>query len=247
MQQVFWNLMNNAVKFTPSRGRVAVRTANPAPGTLTVEVRDTGVGIDPDMLGRIFRPFEQAERTLRRRFGGLGLGLTISRRLVEVHGGTLVASSAGTDRGATFTVTLETIPAPEALARCDEAPAIDGVAPGPPASLRILLVEDHEDTRRAMSRLLRMQGHEVTTADTVRAALDLAARETFDLLISDIGLPDGSGLELMRQLRQVRGIALSGFGSEDDLRRSREAGFAHHLTKPVNFRTLEQLIRGLSH
>jgi two-component system, chemotaxis family, CheB/CheR fusion protein len=246
MQQVFWNLMNNAVKFTPAGGRVVVRTANPAPGALTVEVSDTGVGIDPDMLRRIFRPFEQAERTLRRRFGGLGLGLTISRRLVEMHGGTLVVSSAGTDRGATFTITLETVPAPGALPHFEGVPAVDGVATGPPAALRILLVEDHEDTRRAMSRLLRMQGHAVTAADTVRAALDLAAREVFDLLISDIGLPDGSGLELMRQLQQVRGIALSGFGTEDDLRRSREAGFAYHLTKPVNFRTLEQLIQGLS-
>ncbi len=246
MQQVFWNLMNNAVKFTPAGGRIVVRSANPAPGTLTVEVSDTGVGIGPDMLGRIFHPFEQAEQTLRRRFGGLGLGLTISRRLVEMHGGTLVASSAGTDRGATFTVTLETTPPPGASPRRDGVPALDGVAPGPSAALRILLVEDHEDTRRAMSRLLRMQGHDVTTADTVRAALELAARETFDLLISDIGLPDGSGLELMQRLRQVRGIALSGFGSEDDRRRSREAGFAHHLTKPVNFRTLEQLIQDLS-
>jgi signal transduction histidine kinase len=238
LQQIFWNLIRNAVKFTATGGRVEVRTANPEPNSLAVEIIDTGIGIDADSLKRIFAAFEQGQGAALRRTGGLGLGLAISRALVEAHGGTLEGFSAGRDQGATFRVTLPASEAPPAAAR---SPGRQGQMKG----RRILLVDDHVDTSRAMKRLLTRMGHEVDTADSVRTAVEAARQHPFDLLISDIGLPDGTGLELIQQIRQIQpidGIALSGYGMEDDIRRSKEAGFVDHLTKPVNFKRLESLI-----
>jgi two-component system, chemotaxis family, CheB/CheR fusion protein len=159
-----------------------------------------------------------------------------------LHGGRLEAFSAGTGRGATFTLRLETIPTLEAEPTSEPDRGGDTALRG----LRILLVEDHEDTQRALARLLGRRGHLVRTVGGVREALDAAEDDTFDLLISDLGLPDGTGLDVMRQLQGrpgLRGIALSGFGMEEDRKRSRDAGFAHHLTKPVDFRDLEEAIR----
>jgi PAS domain S-box-containing protein len=240
VQQILWNIIRNAVKFTPSDGKVIVRSNNEN-GNVRISISDTGIGIEPEVIGRIFSPFEQADRLITRQFGGLGLGLTISKRLAELHNGTLVAQSDGRDRGATFVLTLPAVPT---AAR--GGPGKSGGPPSAPATRarKILLVEDHDDTRRSMARLLGRR-HEVRDANSIAAALEIAGSEPFDLVISDLGLPDGSGLDLMRELRQrsgLRGICLSGFGMEDDLARSADAGFTRHLTKPVDLDKLQAAI-----
>ena len=240
IQQVLSNLLSNAVKFTPEGGQVTLRSSNPPGGRLRLEVTDTGIGIEPDVLPRLFSPFEQGERTRVRRYGGLGLGLVISKGIVDLHGGTLAASSEGRDRGATFALELATV------ALMEEAKPAQPAAPRPAGKCSILLVEDHADTLLIMVRVLKSLGFTVIPAKSVAEALDAAANRDFDLLVSDIGLPDGSGLDIMRTVRErygVRGIALSGFGQEEDVVRSREAGFAEHLVKPVNFQMLESVIR----
>jgi signal transduction histidine kinase/ActR/RegA family two-component response regulator len=248
LQQVFWNLIKNAVKFTPKGGTLAIRSRNePDPAAppgglrLVVEVADTGIGIEPEALPRIFNAFEQGGAAITRQFGGLGLGLAISHSVVERHQGRLTASSAGRDRGATFTLEIAAMPEPAAARAGTPSPA-----PAPRRALRILLVEDHVDTLKIMARLLGRLGHAVTTADRVGAALEAAAGADFDLIVSDLGLPDGTGLDLIRHLRASRpipGIALSGFGMEEDVRKSHEAGFTAHLTKPVDFGKLTDAIQ----
>jgi PAS domain S-box-containing protein len=238
LQQVFWNLLKNAIKFTPQGGTIAVRTSDEG-GDLAVEVRDTGIGIAPEDLSRIFDSFEQGSRDQARRFGGLGLGLAISKGLVELHGGTLVAESGGVGQGAVFTARFPALEMP-ITAALEAAPAERR-----PGGQRVLIVDDHHDTLLAMADLLEMMGYAVGTADSVAAALRTVEGGRFDVVISDIGLPDGSGLDLMRQLHartSVRGIALSGFGMEEDQRRSLEAGFSEHLTKPIDLQQLEQAL-----
>jgi PAS domain S-box-containing protein len=253
LQQVFWNLIKNAVRFTHSPGRIGVRTWNApgfdsetAAGILVVELSDSGVGIDPEVLPRIFDAFEQGDPAISRQFGGLGLGLAISRGLAEAHGWLLEAASEGKGRGATFTLRLPVEPPlPDGPLR----PAARGEPAAAAAALRVLLVEDNAETLRMMTRLLRSRGYHVIPAHSLASALETAGREAFDVVVSDIGLTDGSGLDLMRQIlaeRPVPGIAVSGFGTEDDLRKSREAGFALHLTKPIDFPTLEGAIRSLA-
>jgi two-component system, chemotaxis family, CheB/CheR fusion protein len=221
-----------ATKFTPLGGEIFVRTRNEeGNGQLYTEVRDTGAGISPEALPRIFQAFEQAEALTTRRFGGLGLGLSIAKAVVEMHG-SITAASDGRDKGATFTVRLVTVPPPQGTTAADHA---CGEAV-PSAKSLVLLVEDHPDTARVMARLLEGSGHSVRTAHSAASALQLAAAGAFDVVVSDIGLPDATGYELMAQLvarHRMKGIALSGYGSEQDLQRSREAGFAEHLVKPV--------------
>ena len=248
LQQVFLNLLSNAVKFTPEGGAITIRSSDgpDGGGSFRAEVSDTGVGIEPHVLPKLFAAFEQGGHAVTRQFGGLGLGLSIVRAMVELHGGRVTASSAGTAKGASFVIELPTIPAPQvAAASAPPAPASLAPALYGAAARRVLLVEDHADTRNVMSRLLASFGFRVSAAGSVREALDLSERETFDLLVSDIGLPDGSGTEVMRVLgrrQQIKGIALSGFGRDEDLRRSAEAGFLQHLTKPVNFNTLREVL-----
>ncbi|HSK79820.1 MAG TPA: ATP-binding protein [Thermoanaerobaculia bacterium] len=250
LTQVLWNLLSNAVKFTPAEGTITVRSRREPGedgGWLRIEIRDDGIGIEPDVLPRLFEGFEQGERSITRQFGGLGLGLAISKAIAEMHGGSLAAASEGRGRGATFTLKL-----PDrgdlAVKEADHA-AEAGGTDGAGRSLHLLLVEDHADTAEAMADLLRLLGHRVDVAGTVAAALDTAqgsAGDPFDLVVSDLGLPDGTGLDLMRELTRrhgLRGIALSGYGMEEDIRKSREAGFARHLTKPVNLQALESAIR----
>jgi PAS domain S-box-containing protein len=242
IQQILWNLIRNAVKFTPDGGQIIVRSHNDG-DKLCVTIIDTGIGIEPEAIGRIFTPFEQAGQSITQQFGGLGLGLAISKRLAEMHGGTIVAQSEGRNRGATFIFTLPTIATP--AKRRENAPA--PVAGGNVRSLRILLVEDHEDTRRSLVRLLG-RTHTVREAPSVESALAAAKEEQFDLVISDVGLPDGNGLELMRILRDdhgLKGICLSGFGMEEDIARSSDAGFCEHLTKPIDIQKLEAIIHSL--
>jgi CheY-like chemotaxis protein len=209
---------------------------------LCVRVSDTGVGIEPELLPRIFEAFQQGESSLVQQFGGLGLGLAISRWVAEAHGGKLTAASAGKGQGATFVLELTATAATAAGAVASPGDPNHGDAT---PALRILLAEDNLDTLRVMARLLRLRGYEVSTAESLGSALKIAASQEFDLVVSDISLPDGSGLELMRRLKacgNVKGIALSGFGMEDDIQRSREAGFAAHLIKPVDARALNETI-----
>jgi PAS domain S-box-containing protein len=240
IQQVFWNLLNNGVKFTPQGGRIFIRTANDG-GRFVFEITDTGIGIEPEHQARIFHAFEQGEVSIVRQFGGLGLGLTISQTLLRLHGGTISVQSEGKDRGASFKVVLEVLREP-IVTPIKASNGDSSIA----RSLRLLLVDDHADTRRILSRLLGKCGHEVSTADSGQSALKLLETEQFDALISDIGLPDTSGYELVREVKRrqpVQGIALSGFGMEEDVRRSLEAGFDYHLTKPVEFQELRGLLQ----
>ncbi|MEY2489471.1 MAG: hypothetical protein QOC70_1413 [Verrucomicrobiota bacterium] len=237
LQQIFWNLIKNAVKFTPEGGRLEIRTANEQ-GQLRVEVSDSGMGIDAETLPKIFNAFEQGDRN---RLGGLGLGLAISKALVETHNGKLTAKSAGRNQGATFTALFP-------LAKNHATASAASVPPSPAVrkSMRVLLVEDHEDTNRSLTSLLRRRGYHVQAARSVQSALELAANERFDVLVSDIGLPDGSGIDLMHAINSehpIFGIALTGFGMEEDVRRSHEVGFHHHLIKPVDLNRLDALIQ----
>ena len=238
LQQIFWNLINNAVKFTPSDGQISISTSSTSKGELRVAIADTGLGIESETLPRIFDAFEQGGRT---QLGGLGLGLAISKALVEAHEGTITAQSAGRNKGSTFTLIFPT--SEKAVAQI--APA---VSPKLPAHLamRILLVEDHEDSNRSLTNLLRRRGYHVQSALNFQSALDLGTKGEFDVLISDLALPDGSGIDLMQTLQSTRpllGIALTGFGMEDDVRKSREAGFQHHLVKPIDLNKLDLLIQ----
>jgi len=250
LQQVFWNLIKNGVKFTPENGRITIETLNPSPTEIEVRVRDTGIGIEPDKLDRIFNAFEQGQISITRRFGGLGLGLAISKAMVEAHGGEIRAESVGRDQGATFTITLKTVKAPAVAVPADDNGSArpDGKQNMPDSRRhRVLVVDDHEDTCTGMKMMLQRRGYEITVAHNADQALASAEAQKFDLLISDIGLPDRSGYELMRELsgKGLRGIALSGFGSEHDISKARAAGFSEHLTKPINFDKLEEAIRSL--
>jgi PAS domain S-box-containing protein len=231
--QVIWNVVKNAVKFTPQGGEITLATHDLADDHVVLAVRDTGVGIEADMLPKIFNAFEQGASDTARLFGGLGLGLAISRELVNRQGGTLTASSGGQGKGATFTLMF-----PSTAAMAEAIPAACANLPPPSGGKGgyILLVEDHRDTAKSMMALLRRMGHRVVHAGTVAAALFAAGSEPFDLIISDIGLPDGSGLDLMRQLRlisSIPGIAISGLGMAEDIRKSSDAGFLVHVTKPI--------------
>jgi signal transduction histidine kinase len=261
LTQVFWNLLKNAIKFTPVGGQIYVRsrreTADGA-NLLLVEIQDTGIGITAETLPRIFGAFEQGDREITQQFGGLGLGLAISKAIVDAHGGTISAKSSGKGEGATFCVSLPL---------CADSEAMKP-APGPPqepapktipasSAVRLLMVEDHPDTAHVLARMLRRAGFHVTVATSIAQGLAeaAAAHDTVDpsgrthpirLVVSDLGLPDGSGTELMRALSdkyRLQGIALSGFGMEDDVRRSSAAGFSRHLTKPVDFDLLLTTIR----
>lgn len=239
IQQIFWNLLNNAIKFTPPAGRITLRTWNEN-DTLRVEVADSGIGIAAERLDKVFDAFEQAHGALS---SGLGLGLAICRALTSLHGGSIEARSGGIGQGATFAVTL---PVSRELLNWTKAPAADAQTMA--AGTRVLLVEDHADTAETLERLLTRRGYAVATAASLRAAAECLAEGEFDVLVSDIGLPDGSGLELMPQFlaaaegRPIAGIALSGFGMPEDVERSQRAGFHEHLTKPVDFALLQKAL-----
>ena len=240
LQQVFWNLINNAVKFTSQGGQVTLRTFNDKDGRFHFDIEDTGIGIEPQRLASLFRPFEQADPSVSRQFGGLGLGLAISKRLIDLHHGRIEAESRGRSFGATFKVTLDA--QPEGTAAVGVNHRLGGKTSKP---LRILLVEDHKDTRRTLSRLLTHFGHDVVTADNVERAMSRMASNNIDAVLCDIGLPDGSGYEVAAQARAsggIKAIALTGFGTEQDVQRSKEAGFDFHLVKPINFQELQKIL-----
>jgi len=250
LEQVVRNLLENAARFTPAGGNIEIRTSNSAPGVLQILCLDTGVGIEAADLSRIFKAFEQCERSVKRGYGGLGLGLAISKALVEAHGGSITARSAGHGRGATFEVNLQTVP--ETLTQNGQnSPAPVAFLPTPKAPsppCRILLVEDHCDTRLLLARLLKRFGYEVDMAEDARTALDLAGTADFDILISDIGLPDGNGLQLVQSIHErqpIPAIAVSGYGAESDRQQSRDAGYSEHLVKPIDSKRLVETIERL--
>jgi signal transduction histidine kinase len=249
LQQVFWNLIKNSVKFTPEKGSISIETLNPAPDKIEVRVIDTGIGIESETIHKIFDAFEQGQSDITRRFGGLGLGLTISKTLIDAQGGHIRVQSAGKNQGTTFTVELNTVESPiERDGHGEDRPTDRKPDVAVASHRRVLLVDDHYDTCLGMKRMLERRGYDITIAHSAEQAVEKVRTQEFDLLISDIGLPDRSGYELMREVRlnkRLPGIALSGFGSEQDVNQAREAGFAEHLTKPINFERLEKTIQSL--
>ena len=245
LQQVVANLLSNAIKFTPGGGRVDVRVETAA-GAAVVQVSDTGCGISPGFLPHVFERFRQADGGVTRRAGGLGVGLTIARQLVEMHGGTIAAQSDGEGRGATFTVTMPLIeenrvPESEPVPPCDHGVRIDGV--------RILLVEDDPDTRNVMRLVLSQVGAAVTPSPSAEDAMRRLVAQEFDVMLCDIGLPGEDGYSLMRRTRMLPGrlgrlpaLALSAFARDRDRDRARDAGFDGHLAKPLELRELQRLL-----
>jgi signal transduction histidine kinase/CheY-like chemotaxis protein len=243
IEQVLSNLLDNALKYTPAGGTIRVAVRAQAERAV-LEVSDDGEGIAPELLGRMFDLFVQGERGLARQRGGLGIGLTMAKRLVELHEGTIRAASAGPGRGATITVEL---PATEAPA----LRAADKPAPAAPAPRRVLVIEDNADGRETLAALLRLWGHEVHGAEDGARGLEAAARLRPQLALVDIGLPDIDGYEIARRLRAdpamrgMRLVALTGYGMAEDRRRALAAGFDEHLAKPVEPSALEALLRSL--
>jgi PAS domain S-box-containing protein len=246
LHQVFWNILKNAVKFTPHSGEIGVRTSNPTPATIAIEVQDGGVGIAAQALPRIFGAFEQADQSMSRQFGGLGIGLTICKAIVDLLGGTIHAESAGPGEGARFRVEL-----PIARDMDEVVPkTTDPVTTMMADSVRVLVVDDHEDTLRVLRRLLESIGYQLATAASATAALNYIAANQVDVLVSDVGLPDATGHDLMRQVKRIRdvpAVAISGYGSATDIQKSREAGFYAHLTKPLDFDLLHATIQQALH
>lgn len=240
LEQIISNIVGNAIKFTPQGGTVLITTRNDEAGDFIIEVQDTGIGFSSDAQARIFSPFEQADASIHSRFGGLGLGLSIAHTLADLHGGSLQAASDGIGHGAKFTVRFKGAP-PEFATLAGNGSA---------SPFRILLAEDNEDARRCMTALLESAGYEVCAAAEVKSAIELAARHNFDLLVADLGLPDGTGSELLLKLREsnptLRAIAISGYGLPQDVLKSRAAGFLAHLVKPVHFTELKNAIEPLA-
>ncbi len=258
LQQIFWNVLKNAVKFTPANGSITVRTrVSSAEREVSVEVTDSGIGMLREELARVFDAFSQgdhAEAGGAHRFGGLGLGLTITKQLVLLHNGRIRATSPGRGAGSTFIVDFPLIktptPAPEESAPTGRGEQSPVVSARREPRRKLLLVEDHETTRQTLARLLDRRGYDVVSAGTLAEARTAAEAQQFDILVSDLGLPDGNGHTLMAELQArqpgaLRGIALSGYGMEEDLIRSRDAGFSEHLIKPVEIQVLEQALRRL--
>jgi CheY-like chemotaxis protein len=243
LSQVFVNLFRNAVKYTNPHGWIDIRLRREERLAVVV-MRDSGIGIDPAMLPSLFEPFTQADRSLARSEGGLGLGLTLVRRLVEMHGGVVEVSSPGPGQGSTFTVRLPL--GSDRAVVAEERPAAS--APDVHASRRILVVEDSADSAETLAIMLRLAGHQVQIAPDGPSALEAFERYEPSVVILDIGLPGMDGYEVARRLRashdgrRISLIALTGYGQAEDRRRSAEAGFDHHLVKPVDPVILEELL-----
>jgi signal transduction histidine kinase/ActR/RegA family two-component response regulator len=243
IEQVVGNLLDNADKFSPSGSAIRVRVARSGEHAL-LEVEDRGEGIPPDMLARIFDAFVQAPQDLSRSRGGMGLGLALVRRLVELHHGSVTATSGGAGTGATFTVRLPIVAPPHGSA-VTPLPADAGLAPQ-----RILVVEDNEDARTMLATMLELEGHQVRAVGTGAAALETAHAWHPVVMIVDIGLPDIDGYAIARRMRELaappRLLALSGYGQAEDERRAYDAGFDVHLTKPVDPELLRRVLAGMT-
>jgi CheY-like chemotaxis protein len=256
LQQAVWNLLTNAVKFTGPGGRIAIRV-DPTASTVSVSVTDDGIGIDPDVLPHVFDRFRQADSSITRAHGGLGLGLAIVRHLVELHGGTVAAASDGRGRGATFTISLPSAtraPAQRAVAGMP-GPELDDVPPALLQTVRALVVEDDADAGELVAEILRQAGATVITADSAPAARDIVARERLSVIVSDIAMPGEDGLELIRRTRalgdtelaRTPAIALTAYARAGDRERALAAGYQAHLPKPVEpvelLRTVAAVVR----
>jgi CheY-like chemotaxis protein len=237
LSQVLSNLLNNAAKYTEAGGHIRL-AAKPQDGSVEISVIDNGMGIPPETLPKIFQMFTQGDGSIERAQGGLGVGLALTKRLIELHGGRITARSEGPGRGATFVVQLPTIEGPAAApAQPDHSPA----AAKSGQALRILLVDDNVDFVTSLALLLEESGHEVRVAHDAGAALEAAATLRPEVAFLDLGLPGVSGYELARRLRESSAaaetvlVALSGWGQPQDRARSKSAGFSRHLVKPVEF------------
>jgi PAS domain S-box-containing protein len=248
LAQVLLNLLNNAAKYTPEGGRISLLVER-ADSQGVVRVRDTGMGIPAEMLPHIFELFTQVDRTLDRAEGGLGIGLTLVRRLTEMHGGRVEAHSEGPGQGSEFVVRLPLMQEePPAVALTESA---DPVRPARPSGRRVLVVDDNRDSAESLALLLRLFGNDVRTAHDGRQGLVVAETYRPDVVLLDIGLPGLNGYEVARQLRErpklagVVLVALTGFGTEEDRRQARAAGFDHHMVKPVDLDALQELLVSL--
>ena len=263
LQQVFWNLITNAARNSPAGSHLTISTRNTTPDSLAIEFKDEGRGLKASQLDAIFEPFIQGTADGAEQRPGLGLGLSIGRWIVEAHGGTLVAESPGPGSGATFRVVLGTADVTEAATidrpRARDATAVEPAAVEPtvlehdgagrPRIPRtILLVEDNPDSLRALSMSLSLLGYEVRPANSLRTALAAAENPGYDLILSDLELGDGTGLDLLRSMgpgRKVPAIAITGYGSEEDRKMCLDAGFEMHLIKPIETRQLDDAIRSI--
>jgi CheY-like chemotaxis protein/two-component sensor histidine kinase len=243
MEQVLVNLLNNAAKYTEPGGNISVAVERVG-NECELKVRDTGAGIVAEMLPRVFDLFVQADKSLDRSQGGLGIGLTLVKRLVALHGGTVEARSEGIGHGSEFVVRLPVVAEVSGL-KPEDAPAPAQKTQNP---LRVLTVDDNVDTAESLAMLLKLFGHETRVAHTGQRALQMAVAEKPDVLVLDIGLPGMSGYQVAERIRQqgelvnVRLIAVSGYGQDADRERARVAGFNHHLVKPVNPARLQELL-----
>jgi signal transduction histidine kinase len=252
LKQVFWNVIKNAAKFTPVGGQIAVETTTSHQADeIVISISDTGIGMTDGELSRIFQAFSQGDHALEggsHRFGGIGLGLSISLVMVKRHLGSISATSEGRNKGTSFQIGLPLMSVADRAHSTAVALSGDSAAiAGPPVKARrILLVEDHKPTSSALADILARRSYQVVSASCLAEARAAADVESFDILISDIGLPDGDGYQLMTELSHRKGlvgIALSGYGMEKDLTRSHAAGFLTHLTKPVGIEALDRALR----
>jgi CheY-like chemotaxis protein len=248
LDQIISNLLNNAAKFTDRGGCIRL-TARVQKDDLLVSVRDNGIGIDANVLPSIFEPFRQAESTLERSQGGLGIGLSLVRKLVEMHGGTILAHSEGHGTGAEFIVRLPLLEYDPSFAAVSQT----GDVQRPGSALSILVVDDNVDAAEMLSSLLVLEGHRVVKVHDGLSALTAAQEQRPDVVLLDIGLPHLNGYEVARRLREEAGlqatwiIAMTGYGQESDRRRALEAGCNEHLSKPVAPSTLRACLAGVQH
>jgi CheY-like chemotaxis protein len=245
LKQVLANLLNNAAKYTEPGGHVQL-SAEREGSEVIVRVRDTGIGILPEMLPRIFESFVQGDRSIDRTQGGLGIGLTLAKSLVEMHGGKIEAHSPGVGKGSAFVVRLPVVPEVKPL----EPEAVEKRMTTTVPSLRLLVVDDNPDTVESLAMLLRLYGHDVMTADSGPAGLEAALADERDVIMLDIGLPSIDGHEVARRIRAHTAkpvlIAMTGYGQTEDRQKSKEAGFDYHLTKPVDLDRLQDLLGKIS-
>jgi CheY-like chemotaxis protein len=251
LAQVFSNLVHNACKFTPDGGRISILAEREGEEAV-IRVKDTGIGIEPKSLPRIFDMFAQPDGSVDREHGGLGLGLTLVRRLVEMHGGRVEAASGGRGKGAEFTVRLPALAVErKPAARAAERTSPPAPGPQPVPKRRVLVVDDNHDAAESTAAMLRLMGSDVRTAHDGLAAIDAAIEYRPDLVLLDLGMPKLNGYEAARRLRElpdfadVALVAVTGWGQEHDQRRSREAGFDRHMVKPVEPNALMNLLRTL--
>jgi signal transduction histidine kinase len=255
LRQIVWNLLSNAVKFTPASGHVTLRLFRSGGGHVGLEVTDTGRGIAPDFLPHVFERFRQADGSMTRRHGGLGLGLAIVRHLAELHGGRVHATSPGLDQGATFSVTFPVqalYQTPVPLPADDSEPTLPNNPSVDLTGIRVLLVDDEPDAREVVSEVLRAFGAEVASVDSVDSALETVVPFAPSVLVSDIGMPDKDGFMLVRRLRELDAplsdlpvIALTAYARRDDARRVLAAGFRRFLSKPTDPATLATAVRSV--